>query len=109
VSANHESDKIARRHSTPRKKAADEGDELTRRRRKPRPVRRSPRAPGRTDKSTAKSRTRSSHLPGDANETTPLRVVRSYDPVSDLQARLSCIYALLSVPPLEPPEDRTEP
>ena len=33
-------------------------------------------------------------------------IVRAYDPASDLEQRLSRIYALLSLPTTEPPGDR---
>lgn len=33
-----------------------------------------------------------------------LRLIRSYDPVDDLDIRLRHIYALLSLPSLDPPD-----
>jgi hypothetical protein len=46
--------------------------------------------------------------PGAAAPLPTLRLVRSYDPVDDLETRLRRIYALLSVPSLDPP-DHTSP
>jgi hypothetical protein len=40
--------------------------------------------------------------PAPAEAPTP-RVIRSYDPASDLDEYLNCIYALLSVPPIDTP------
>lgn len=56
----------------------------------------------------ARRRSQRSHAPAGAPSAPAprptLRLIRSYDPVDDLQIRLRRIYTLLSVPSLDPPD-----